>query len=108
MLQRRGGSAGQLGGMRSTCPVHAGSPLTAVCQPEKEVSRGKEERRARRRKVIRNGGRGERENKGMRKIQREDRGDTVMKVFLTPHSWANCLLFLESNLPHPKQACDIC
>ena len=39
MLQRRGGSAGQLGGMRSTCPVHAGSPLTAVCQPEKEVSR---------------------------------------------------------------------
>ena len=36
MLQRRGGSAGQLGGMRSTCPVHAGSPLIAVCQPEKE------------------------------------------------------------------------
>ena len=73
MLQRRGGSAGQLGGMRSTCPVHAGSPLTAVCQPEKEVSRGKEEgRRAGRRKVIRKGGRGKRENKGMRRIQRED------------------------------------
>ena len=45
MLQRRGGSAGQLGGMRSTCPVHAGSPLIAVCQPEKEGSRvgGREE-----------------------------------------------------------------
>ena len=40
MLQRRGGSAGQLGEMRSTCPVHAGSPWTAVCQPEKEGSRG--------------------------------------------------------------------
>ena len=41
MLQRRGGSAGQLGGMRSTCPVRAGSPLTAVCQPKKD--QGKEE-----------------------------------------------------------------
>ena len=51
MLQRRGGSAGQLGGMRSTCPVHAGSPLTAVCQPEKEVSRkgGGEEGREKKR-----------------------------------------------------------
>ena len=45
MLQRRGGSAGQLGGMRSTCPVHAGSPWTAVCQPEREGLRegGREE-----------------------------------------------------------------
>ena len=40
MLQRRGGSGGQLGGKRSTCPVRAGSPWTAVCQPEKEGSRG--------------------------------------------------------------------
>ena len=45
MLQRRGGSGGQLGGMRSTCPVRAGSPLTAVCQPEREGLRegGREE-----------------------------------------------------------------
>ena len=40
MLQRRGGSGGQLGGMRSTCPVRAGSPLIAVCQPKKKGSRG--------------------------------------------------------------------
>ena len=52
MWQRRGGSADQLGGMRSTCPVRAGSPLTAVCQPEKEGLReeGREEGRE---KVIR-------------------------------------------------------
>ena len=55
MLQRRGGSAGQLGGMRSTCPVRAGSPLTAVCQPEKG---GGEEEEGRRRKE---GGGGKRE-----------------------------------------------
>ena len=55
MLQRRGGSAGQLGGMRSTCPVRAGSPLTAVCQPEKE---GGEEGRIKGRR--KGGGRGER------------------------------------------------
>ena len=36
MWQRRGGSADQLVGLRSTCPVRASSPLTAVCQPEKE------------------------------------------------------------------------
>ena len=47
MWQRRGESADQLGGMRSTCPVRAGSPLTAVCQPEKEGMReeGREEGR---------------------------------------------------------------
>ena len=52
MWQRRGGSADQLGGMRSTCPVRAGSPLTAVCQPEKEGLReeGREEGRE---KIIR-------------------------------------------------------
>ena len=52
MWQRRGGSADQLVGMRSTCPVRADSPLTAVCQPEKEGLReeGREEGRE---KVIR-------------------------------------------------------
>ena len=52
MWQRRGGSADQLGEMRSTCPVCAGSPLTEVCQPEKEGMReeGREEGRE---KVIR-------------------------------------------------------
>ena len=40
MLQRREESGGQLGGMRSTCPVRAGSPWTAVCQPEKRETRG--------------------------------------------------------------------
>ena len=41
MLQRRGGSGCQLGGMRSIYPVRAGSPLIAVCQPEKD--QGEEE-----------------------------------------------------------------
>ena len=47
MWQRRGGSANQLVGMRSTCPVRAGSPLIAVCQPEKKGMReeGREEGR---------------------------------------------------------------
>ena len=67
MLQRRGGSAGQLGGMRSTCPVYAGSPLTAVCQPKKEGSRG--------------GGREEAGGKReMRRIQRgREKDDEVQK-----------------------------
>ena len=39
MWQRRGESADQLGEMRSTCPVRADSPLTEVCQPEKEGMR---------------------------------------------------------------------
>ena len=41
-----------MGEMRSTCPVRADSPLTAVCQPEKERLReeGREEGRE---KVIR-------------------------------------------------------
>ena len=62
MWQRREGSADQLGGMRSTCPVRAGSPLTAVCQPEKEGMReGREEDR-------------EKDKEGLReqKINKED------------------------------------
>ena len=41
-----------MGGMRSTCPVRADSPLTAVCQPEKEGMR-EEGREEGRQKVIR-------------------------------------------------------
>ena len=74
MLQRRGGSAGQLGGMRSTCPVHAGSPLIAVCQPEKD--QGEEE----------GGGPGEGDQEGgggkegMRRTQRgREKEDDVQK-----------------------------
>ena len=52
MWQRRGGSADQLVGMRSTCPVRADSPLTAVCQPEKKGMR-EEGRKEGREKVIR-------------------------------------------------------
>ena len=73
MWQRRGESADQLVGMRSTCPVRADSPLTAVCQPEKEASReeglregGREEGRE---KVIRR--RKEKDKEGLREQKKK-------------------------------------
>ena len=72
MLQRRGGSAGQLGEMRSTCPVRAGSPLIAVCQPEKE---GEEGRRNGEKEGRRLGGKRE-----MRRIHRgREKDDEIQK-----------------------------
>ena len=72
MWQRRGESADQLGEMRSTCPVCADSPLTEVCQPEKERLReeGREEKSDQ--EEEREGQRRQRDckNKGMRRMQR--------------------------------------
>ena len=69
-VAERGGSAGQLGGMRSTCPVRAGSPWTAVCQPEKEGSRGGGREEGQEKKGDQEGGGGRREWGGYREEER--------------------------------------
>ena len=83
MWQRRGGSADQLGEMRSTCPVHADSPLTAVCQPEKEGMReeGREEGRE---KVIRRKKEKDKEEKQKRRMQ-EKRAEQRQSNERYPH-----------------------
>ena len=87
MWQRRGGSAGQLGGMRSTCSVHAGSPWTTVCQPEKEVSREE----GREKKGDQEGEYREEERRQCKKKEEIDRsGDRVMKKYPLCHSIKSC------------------
>ena len=53
-----------MGGMRSTCAVRAGSPLTAVCQPEKKEMREE---------GLREGGREEGREKVIRRRKEKDK-----------------------------------